>query len=214
MTELLHTLSSSQMFVLALLAVIFVFALLMRVLNIIGDRIHVEVEIEPDADPAPSTGKTAIAPKADGAAPAAPIATAQKDLELVDPTDWQTCLFEGLAEALTAALPFSSRALAARIMSLRSADLAYIVINDGIAREFSDDVAELDLSSPGGYGATPVIHVKDGKLADYQAAVNTAIEYAEALALSVKWPDGASDGLELMSEALDEAVATPSAALS
>lgn len=207
---MLSTLSSAQLFVIALLALIFGFVLLMRSLAIIGNHVHVEVEVDDaDDDPAPSTGKTAIQPKVEQPPPLAKEAKEAKEVEQPDPTDWQEELLKGVREALREALPFASRALAARILTLCAADIWFVVYNQDIATEFASDVAELDLDTPAGYGATSVMHVTDGKMADYQAAIRVAVEYAEALAMSAKWPDGEVEDFELMPELLDAATKTP-----
>jgi len=220
---MLATLAPTHIFILALLAIIFAFAFLMRVATIIGDRVRVEVDIAPDNDPAPSTGKTTLPPKVDEAPPA-PAAGAPAGegcppgcpCKTEEPTEWQEELYQGVRDALSTALPFvASRALAARILTVRGANLWEIVLSYEIAMFYVEDVGGLDVTMAEGLGETSVLHVKDGKLAEYQTAMRMALEYADALATSVRWPEGTDDSYEALApETLDAAVAPPTALVS
>jgi hypothetical protein len=125
-------------------------------------------------------------------------------------TDWHILLFAQVTEYLTTAMKYADRPLLARLLTLRAADLGLIVQHPEIATQFANDVADIAIVGQGASAATShgtvlAVHVADKHLADYGAAVAMATDYANALCLAVRWPEGEEEDYILTSESLDEA---------
>jgi hypothetical protein len=142
--------------------------------------------------------------------PKAAVVVGEREAVEMATTDWHILLFAQVTEHLTTAMRYADRPLLARLLTLRAADLGLIVQHPEIATQFANDVADLAIvghgaSDAASHGTVLAVHVADKHLADYGAAVAMATDYANALCLAVRWPEGEEEDYFLTSESLDEA---------